>query len=88
MDGQHARLRGIVEDEADIASAREAAMTAAGAGGAWAGGVTSVDSEDVRVGAFDRRYAWSARRVEERGTLLGAAPIKVTRSSSRRALHA
>jgi hypothetical protein len=43
MDGQHARLRGIVEDEADIASAREAAMTAAGAVCEWAGGVTRDD---------------------------------------------
>jgi OOP family OmpA-OmpF porin len=80
MRGQRAVLRGIVEDEADVAGAREAALTAAGAGGAWAGGVTSVDSEGVSAGAFDRPYRWSAQRAESRIVLSGAAPSENARS--------
>jgi outer membrane protein OmpA-like peptidoglycan-associated protein len=74
MDGQRAVLRGIVEDESDIAAVRRAALTAAGSGGPWAGGVTSVDISGVNVGAFARPYAWSARREEGRIVLSGAAP--------------
>ncbi|PZO52032.1 MAG: hypothetical protein DCF16_10345 [Alphaproteobacteria bacterium] len=80
MDGQHARLRGIVEDEDDIAAARQAALRAAGAGGAWAGGVTTVDASDVQVGAFDRPYVWSIRRGDDRVTLSGAAPSEAARA--------
>jgi OmpA-OmpF porin, OOP family len=74
MDGQRAILRGLVEDEADIAEARRAALTAAGPGGAWSGGVTSVDASAVSVGAFERPYLWSARREEARIVLSGAVP--------------
>ncbi|HRO04266.1 MAG TPA: hypothetical protein PLS69_11745, partial [Terricaulis sp.] len=42
MDGQRAKLRGLVGDEAAIAAATRAALSAAGAGGPWAGGVTVV----------------------------------------------
>jgi OmpA-OmpF porin, OOP family len=80
MSGQHARLRGIVEDEADIAGARQAALRAAGAGGPWAGGVTTVDTSGVQVGAFDRPYAWSVRRADDRVTLSGAAPSEAART--------
>lgn len=74
MSGQHARLSGIVEDEADIDAARTAALQAAGAGGAWAGGVTGVDVADVQVGAFERPYVWGVRRQDDRVTLSGVAP--------------
>lgn len=80
MDGQRAVLRGIVEDEADIAAARRAALEAVGAGGAWAGGVTSVDVSGVSVGAFERPYAWSVRRAESRIVLAGAVPSENARA--------
>lgn len=80
MSGQHAALRGIVEDEADIAAARQAALRAAGAGGPWAGGITSVDVSAVEVGAFDRPYVWSVRRGDDRVTLAGAAPSEEARA--------
>lgn len=80
MDGQRAVLRGIVEDEADIAAARRAALTAAGAGGAWAGGVTHADATDVSVGAFERPYAWSVSRDDARVTLAGAVPSESARA--------
>jgi OOP family OmpA-OmpF porin len=74
MRGQQAVLSGIVEDEADIPEARRAAMNAAGAGGAWAGGVTSVDVEGVQVGRFDSPYIWSVRRDGASVVLTGAVP--------------
>jgi OOP family OmpA-OmpF porin len=72
--GQAIELRGIVEDEAHIAAAQHAALTAAGGGGAWAGGVTRVDASEVTVGAFERPYSWSVRRESQRVTLSGATP--------------
>jgi len=80
MSGQHARLRGIVENEEDIAAAQQAALRAAGPGGPWAGGITGVDVSGVAVGAFDRPYAWSARRADDRVTLSGAAPSEEARA--------
>lgn len=88
MQGQRAVLRGTVEDEADIESARRAALSAAGPGGAWAGGVTSVDVSGVSVGAFDRPYIWSARRDGERVVLSGAAPSAETRTDLMNAARA
>jgi OOP family OmpA-OmpF porin len=81
MSGQHARLSGIVEDEADIASARQAALQAAGAGGPWAGGITSVDVSQVQVGAFERPYAWSVRRQDDRVTLAGVVPSESAKTA-------
>jgi outer membrane protein OmpA-like peptidoglycan-associated protein len=80
MKGQRAVLRGIVEDEADIAAARAAALTAAGAGGLWPGGVTSVNTAAVHVGTFDRPFAWSVRREDSRVVLSGAVPSENTRA--------
>jgi len=80
MDGQRAVLRGIVENEADIDAARRAAFTAAGAGGAWAGGVTSVDVEGVSVGPIERPYIWSARREGARVVLAGVVPSEHVRA--------
>jgi OOP family OmpA-OmpF porin len=80
MDGQRAVLRGIVEDQSDIASAQRAALTAAGPGGAWAGGVTSVDTSGVNVGDFARPYAFSARRDGPRLVLSGAVPSTASKT--------
>jgi len=79
MSGQHAVLRGIVEDEADIVAARRAALTAAGGGGPWAGGVTSVNTQAVLVGTFERPFTWSVKREETRVVLSGAVPSENTR---------
>jgi OOP family OmpA-OmpF porin len=79
MRGQRAVLHGIVEDPSDIAVAQNAALTAAGPGGAWAGGVTSVDVSDLHPGVFDRPYAWSLRRYGNRVILAGAAPSQASR---------
>ncbi|MEZ5996059.1 MAG: OmpA family protein [Hyphomonadaceae bacterium] len=81
MNGQRALLTGIVEAEADIEGARHAALTAAGAGGHWAGGITSADALGVRVGIFERPYAWSVRREGARVVLSGAAPSESVRAA-------
>src|SRR5690606_26155333 len=80
MSGQRVILRGIVEQEADIVAARRAALTAAGAGGMWAGGVTSVNASSLVVGAIERPFAWSVRRDESRVVLSGAAPSENARA--------
>jgi outer membrane protein OmpA-like peptidoglycan-associated protein len=79
MNGQRAILRGIVEDEADIDAAREAALKAAGGGGAWAGGVTSVNVAGLRAGTFERPFAWSIKREASRIVLSGAVPSENAR---------
>ncbi len=78
MDGQTARLSGIVEDQASIAGARGAALSAAGPGGPWAGGVTAVDVSGLSVGIMERPFAWSARLEQTRVVLTGAAPSEQT----------
>jgi outer membrane protein OmpA-like peptidoglycan-associated protein len=80
MSGQRAVLRGIVEREDDIDAARRVALTAAGPGDSWAGGVTSVNASGLSVGAFERPYAWSVRRDGERVVLSGAAPSENTKA--------
>ncbi|MBL8545671.1 MAG: OmpA family protein [Hyphomonadaceae bacterium] len=79
MHGQRAVLRGIVEDEADIVGARAAALRAAGAGGLWPGGVTSVNTAGLRVGTFERPFAWSVKREASRVVLSGAVPSENAR---------
>jgi outer membrane protein OmpA-like peptidoglycan-associated protein len=74
MHGQRAVLYGIVNREPRIAEAAHLALSAAGPGGAWAGGVTSVDASGVSVGAFQAPYAWGARREGDSVVLTGAAP--------------
>lgn len=85
MDGQRAVLRGIVEDEEDIARVANAALTAAGPGGPWAGGVTRVDTSGLSVGNFARPYAFAVRRQGDAVTLSGNVP---TEQSKRRVLEA
>lgn len=72
MNGQRVILRGIVENEADIVAARGAALQAAGAGGMWAGGVTSVNASGLMVGSFERPFAWTVKREPARVVLSGA----------------
>jgi outer membrane protein OmpA-like peptidoglycan-associated protein len=81
MHGQRASLYGIVNEEGRIAEARHLALTAAGPGGAWAGGVTSVDASGVSVGAFDQPYTWGARREGDGVVLTGAAPSAYAREA-------
>ena len=81
MHGQRAVLSGVVEDPNDILVARNAALTAAGPGGAWAGGITSVDATEVTVGVFDRPYAWSIKRDGPRVIIAGAAPTQNVRAA-------
>lgn len=81
MRGQQAVLRGIVENETQIAAAQRAALTAAGPGGPWAGGVTSVDASGITVGSFERPFAWSIRRDGNRVVLTGAVPSEYAREA-------
>src|SRR5690606_9993896 len=76
-----ALVRGVVEAEGDIENVRHAALTAAGPGGPWAGGVTNVDVSGVAVGAVQRPFQWSARRDNGRVILSGSVPSEVTRQS-------
>lgn len=84
MRGQEAVLHGLVEDQGDVVAVRSAALEAVGPGGPWAGGVTSVDVSDVKPGAFEHPYAWSAKRDGLRLEITGAAPSAAARS----AIHA
>ncbi|MDZ4693467.1 OmpA family protein [Terricaulis sp.] len=79
MDGQRAILHGIVESEDDIAIVQQAALTAAGPGGAWEGGVIAVDVSNVSVGEIESPYAWSVRRNGARVILSGAVPSENVR---------
>lgn len=84
MRGQEAVLHGLVEDQSDVATIRDAALSAVGPGGAWAGGVTSVDVDDVKPGAFDHPYLWQVTRDGLRLEITGAAPS----AAARTAIHA
>lgn len=81
MDGQRAVVRGVVADETEIEAVRRAALTAAGSGGAWEGGVTEVDVSGVSVGVIERPYTWSVRRDGARVVLSGAVPSEHTRAA-------
>ncbi len=78
MEGQHARLSGILADEAEQAGAARAVLGSAGPGGLWAGGVTGIDGSGLRAGAIERPFSWSARMEETRFVLAGAAPSEAT----------
>lgn len=80
VKGQHAVLRGIVAEEADIPKAHDAALAAAGSGDDWAGGVTNVEISGLSVGAFEQPYVWSARRDGAGVVLAGAVPSENVRA--------
>ncbi|HVZ99453.1 MAG TPA: hypothetical protein VG841_03975 [Caulobacterales bacterium] len=84
MRGQRALLYGYVPRRGQIEIARHAALTAAGAGGPWAGGVTAVDVLNVHVGPTDSPFAWRASRDGSSVILSGSTPSE----SARRALLA
>lgn len=79
-DGQRLIANGVVEDERRIGEVRRVLLTSSGAGGAWAGGVTSVSVAGVNVGAIERPYSWSARREADRLTLSGTMPSEAARA--------
>jgi OmpA-OmpF porin, OOP family len=81
MEGQHAVLRGMVADESALAEAHRAALTAAGPGGPWAGGITGVDMSAVAVGRVDAPFMWSVRREEGRIVMTGAAPSEQSKAA-------
>ncbi|MET0181749.1 MAG: OmpA family protein [Caulobacterales bacterium] len=81
MEGQRAVLAGIVGSEADIAAAQRAALSAAGPGGAWAGGVSSADVSGVSVGEAEHPFEWRARKADNKVTLSGAAPSQDAREA-------
>src|SRR5262249_11259664 len=62
MRGQAIELHGVVGSPSAATIARDAALTASGPGGAWAGGVTHVDALGVRVGPIEQPFSWSIRR--------------------------
>ena len=61
VDGQIATLSGTAPTEADRDDLREAVRQAAGAGGAWWGGITQV-RESIQLEAAKSPYIWRARR--------------------------
>jgi OOP family OmpA-OmpF porin len=81
MEGQSVKLSGLAADDRAIAAAQRAALTAAGAGGPWAGGVTAVDVSEVSVGRVETPYHWRAWREDGRVVLEGATPSEVTREA-------
>jgi outer membrane protein OmpA-like peptidoglycan-associated protein len=86
MQGQRAVLHGFVETADDVAAVRSAALTSVGAGGPWAGGVTSADTQDVKVGAFVRPFLWSAKRDGFRLEISGSAPSNEAKAAIRAAV--
>lgn len=81
MSGQRARLAGVVPNEAAVALAARTALTAAGGGGPWAGGVTHVEVKDVGVGEAESPFAWRAVKEARTVTLWGAAPSEPARDA-------
>lgn len=79
MGGQTARLAGYVRAEEDLSRAAKTALTAAGPGGPWAGGVVKVDAKDLAVGPFEAPFAWRAVRAGKELRLSGAAPSEGAR---------
>jgi OOP family OmpA-OmpF porin len=74
MDGQRAILSGAAPDEATRQYVIATALGAAGPGGRWAGGVTSVDDSNLVIGAPISPYFWEAERQGDSVVLRGYAP--------------
>jgi OOP family OmpA-OmpF porin len=79
MAGQRAVLSGAAAQAGGAEAAVEAAMTAAGPGGLWAGGVTSVDARDLTAGPPVSPYVWSAVRQGDSVVLSGYAPDRTAK---------
>lgn len=81
MRGQTAVLGGVTPSEEAKRAAGQIASRAAGAGGAWMGGVTRVDNKII-IGAPVSPYTWSATRDPEgRVVLRGHAPSNDARAA-------
>ncbi len=78
MDGQTAILTGAAPSAELKETAHAAALTAAGPGGPYLGGVTAVKDETV-VGARVSPYGWNAEKSGEALTLAGHVPSETTR---------
>jgi outer membrane protein OmpA-like peptidoglycan-associated protein len=74
MEGQRAVLTGAAPDAAALQDITATALSAAGPGGRWAGGITSVDSDNLVVGAPISPYVWEAVRQGDSVVLRGYAP--------------
>ncbi len=81
MHGQRAVIAGVVNNEAAVASAHRAALGAAGAGGPWAGGITTVDVSNVGVGETEAPFEWRITKADRAVTLSGAAPSAPARDA-------
>ena len=79
MHGQRAMLFGVVATRAQIEAARQAALAAAGPGGAWAGGVTLADVYGVHVGPVDSPFALRIWRDGSSVVLSGSAPSETAK---------
>jgi OOP family OmpA-OmpF porin len=79
MHGQQAVLAGAAPSELDVLIARGAVRSAAGGGGWLWGGVTSVNSDRVRVAPpREGPYPWQAELDASRLLLTGVAPSRET----------
>jgi len=74
MDGQTVRLIGVAQNEEARTDAVEAALTAAGPGGPWAGGVARVDAEHLVIGSPISPYSWRVSRRGDAVTMTGSVP--------------
>ncbi|MFZ4071786.1 MAG: OmpA family protein [Caulobacterales bacterium] len=79
MKGQRAVLSGVAPTDDAKRAAEKAALSAAGLGGAWAGGVTAVTNE-ILVGKPVSPYTWNAKRKGDSVVLSGHAPTKDARA--------
>jgi OOP family OmpA-OmpF porin len=79
MRGQEALLHGVLGEAEAVEAAMNAALRAAGPGGAWAGGVTGVDISDLRVGPAAAPFTWRVRKQGREVVLSGSAPSEHAR---------
>lgn len=86
IDGQRAVLSGVAPSEEALAQASATALEAAGPGGRWAGGVTSVDASEVIVGAPVSPFVWEAERRGDGVLMRGHVPgVRVKEALAARA---
>jgi OOP family OmpA-OmpF porin len=81
MSGQRAVLSGVVARAELVEEARATAAAAAGPGGRWAGGVTSVDVSALEVGPQVAPFTWEIERRGGQVVLRGYAPSSLARSA-------
>ena len=79
IDGQRAILHGVVPDAETARRLYYVVKGAAGAGGAWAGGITDVDFSALKIGEFTAPFAWRVRRDGQQLVLSGAVQSEYAR---------